>query len=68
MAPFIRYTEHAGQPGEKETFINADQIITATFYRQSGDLQILLAHMNDKIRHTLHGDEAANALAILRTL
>ena len=68
MAPFIRFTEKAGSPDEREIFINAEHVMLATYLHQSGDLQVTLIESGGKVGYTLNGQEAADALKTLRSL
>jgi hypothetical protein len=68
MAPFIRFTEKSGDRDLREILINAEHIVTATYLQQSGDLQITLIDRGDRVTHTLHGQEAADAVESLRSL
>lgn len=68
MAPFIRFTEKSGEPDEREIFVNAEHVMQATYLHQSGDLQITLRESGGRVGPTLHGQEAADALKVLRKL
>jgi hypothetical protein len=68
MAPFITFTEKAGEADAREIFINAEHIVQATYLHGSGDLRIFVINKTDSALHTLHGQEATDALKVLRSL
>lgn len=68
MAHFITFTENSGEPDAREKFVNAEHTVEATFMQQSGDLQISVVSRGDRVAYTLHGQEAADAVKVLRKL
>jgi hypothetical protein len=65
MAPFIHFTAKNGE----ETFVNADHIVQAMFSETNGTLRIDLAtRERGELKHTLVGEDATKALAVLRKL
>ena len=68
LAPFVKFTEkEQGTTGEHRQlrFINVEQIASALFVEQTGQLKLILV---DKSTFTIDGEEAQAALKILQTI